>query len=682
MKGKIWMNNLIGAVFAFLLSVSAVGNLVTGYNLEVASMMGLFLWCACCALISALLFRFKYGGTVLLCLTVLVAPVIWRGGMLWDQLQSLCYTISKHYHDIYDWPILGKPITDEVNLPLMVLAAWGSVSVNWSVCRRKHVFIALPPVILPLVICLITTDRVPDEIYLYFFMLGIAMLLVTDWTRQKNPAQGVRLTFHLVIPIAAAFALLFLLNPQGKYINNAGKYQKEAVSWFQKLLNTTEYISGGGLFESAVGEKLNLRNVGPKSKISYAVMRVNSSIDGTIYLRGRDYDIYSGTGWESSLNRKESFTSGSASEGKLTIATYSVRDILYVPYYSTGEINLVNGVLDNDENLQKYNYYLSRSASGSSPVPDSSYTELPLNTRQWASSLNVIIDTHTSSQSEKIRRIESYVQNAASYDISTSRMHSDYSDFAQWFLEESDTGYCVHFATAATVLLRAAGIPARYVEGYMITCKAYEDVIVSRLDAHAWAEYYDFASGTWRILEATPADLQDEEEKDKTIGTIPEGTEPDKHPEDATKSPPANVQTQPTGEYDISDNAPGPTINKKPLKLSNWIKTVFWIIILVTLIPIQSHIRIGWKRKLWNKGESNERLITRWRQTKKMARLINSPFPEEMDLLAQKANFSQHKIQAEELKLFEDYREDLLETVHSKPWHQRFLLRWIHAIGR
>ena len=694
MKRKIWANLLMGAVFAFVLSVSAVGNLVTGYDLEVKSLLVLFLWCAYCSLISALLFRFKYAGAVLLCLTVLAAPVIWKDGLLWEELQSLCYLISSHYHDVYDWSVIGKPLSDVVSRPLIVLSAWAAFSVSWSVCRRKHIMIIMPSLILPLVICLITTDRVPDTIYLYLLILGMALLLVTGWTRRNYPAQGIKLTFRLTIPIAAALALLFAANPRDEYVNNAGKYQKEVMSWFQKLQDTTEYISSGVSFESAVSEKLNLRNVGPRSPVPHSVMRVNSPIDGTIYLRGRDYDKYSGTGWESSLNRNEVFTSGTTSSGELIIVTYGVKDLLYVPYYSSNEITLVNGAVDNDENLQRYSYDLARSTSGGSDMPEASYTELPAETLQWTSNLDVIIDLEDLPQSEKIYRIESYVQNSAIYDLSTSRMSSEYHDFAQWFLEESDTGYCVHFATAATVLLRAAGIPARYVEGYMVACTAVEDVVVSSLDAHAWAEYYDSVSGTWKILEATPADLQDEEENVTTMSSISEGTEHDATVTEADASEPeqndsgvaatipdVETETQQITQDNMPDNMAGTTENKEPFKLPEWVKTIFWIILAMASIPIQSYVRIELKRKQWDQGKANEKAIVRWRQTKKLAHLVDVPFPEELELLAQKANFSQHRIQPCELQLFEDYKEDLLETVSSKPWYHRILLRWIFAIG-
>jgi len=41
-------------------------------------------------------------------------------------------------------------------------------------------------------------------------------------------------------------------------------------------------------------------------------------------------------------------------------------------------------------------------------------------------------------------------------------------DAVEYFLEHQKRGYCAHFASAGTLLLRSFGIPARYVEGYVI----------------------------------------------------------------------------------------------------------------------------------------------------------------------------------------------------------------------
>ena len=586
MKHKIWINHLIGAVFAVVLSVSAVGNLVTGYDLEVKSLLMLFLFCATCSFLSALLFRFKHGGELLLFMTALLSWKILKEGILWDQVQSLAYLISSHYHDVYDWPVVGQSLSETVDLPLMVLALWASFSVSWTVCRREHIVFLMPPVILPLLICLVTTDRVPDPIFLYLLILGLSLLLITDWTRRNHPGQGIRLTLRFAIPIAAALALLFAANPRDDYVNNVGKYQKEVVSLLQKLQDTTSYIRSGDSFESAVSEKLNLRNVGPKSTIPYAAMRVTSPVGGTVYLRGRDYDMYSGTGWESSVNRTEVFPSGGRSLGELIIVTYGVRNVLYIPYYPGQDMELVNGAVSNGENLQRYRYSLCQPASGGRNELDYSYTALPEETFQWVSQLEIIQEIKDSPQSEKLRRIERFVENSAIYDLDTPRMDSEHQDFAQWFLNESDTGYCVHFATAATVLLRGAGIPARYVEGYMVTCGAGEDVVVSSLNAHAWAEYYDSSSGIWKILEATPEDPLNEEEPEITLATLPEENTPLITPteEELLETEQNSSENSVISEEDIglieshdsvSDDIGDSTAHKEPLRLPKWLKTLF-----------------------------------------------------------------------------------------------------------
>lgn len=109
-------------------------------------------------------------------------------------------------------------------------------------------------------------------------------------------------------------------------------------------------------------------------------------------------------------------------------------------------------------------------------------------------------------------------------------------DFVTYFLGTQKRGYCAHFASAATLLFRSYGIPARYVEGYVLTQSAvseraqatdyaYEDffegenilgnssvvsVEINDGDAHAWVEIFVDGFG-WIPIEVTPPS-QDEEE--------------------------------------------------------------------------------------------------------------------------------------------------------------------------
>ena len=89
-------------------------------------------------------------------------------------------------------------------------------------------------------------------------------------------------------------------------------------------------------------------------------------------------------------------------------------------------------------------------------------------------------------------------------------------DFLQYTLERSGHGYSVHYATAAVLMLRYMGVPARYVEGYFLSAedaaryKSGEAITLTEKNAHAWAEYY--VSGVGFVpFEVTPGYIDDEE---------------------------------------------------------------------------------------------------------------------------------------------------------------------------
>lgn len=60
----------------------------------------------------------------------------------------------------------------------------------------------------------------------------------------------------------------------------------------------------------------------------------------------------------------------------------------------------------------------------------------------------------------------------------------------------AQAGDCTEFAYLVTALARLNGIPARVVEGYLLT----EQAKVQAADYHAWAEYY--ADGRWHLVDA------------------------------------------------------------------------------------------------------------------------------------------------------------------------------------
>ncbi|GAA0687106.1 protein-glutamine gamma-glutamyltransferase TgpA [Marinobacterium maritimum] len=79
-------------------------------------------------------------------------------------------------------------------------------------------------------------------------------------------------------------------------------------------------------------------------------------------------------------------------------------------------------------------------------------------------------------------------------------------DSVDQFLFETQQGYCEHFASATTFVLRSAGIPARVVTGYQGgEWNPYEGYLqVRQYDAHAWVEYWLPGHG-WQRLDPTAA---------------------------------------------------------------------------------------------------------------------------------------------------------------------------------
>ena len=102
----------------------------------------------------------------------------------------------------------------------------------------------------------------------------------------------------------------------------------------------------------------------------------------------------------------------------------------------------------------------------------------------------------------------SYKEYPASY--------SGKSDYAEHLLTISREGNSYDYAALSVLIFRACGIPARYVEGYLVTenqadiLSEGETLTLTDHDAHAWAEFYLDGVG-WIPFDADPScqDLTD-----------------------------------------------------------------------------------------------------------------------------------------------------------------------------
>lgn len=170
-------------------------------------------------------------------------------------------------------------------------------------------------------------------------------------------------------------------------------------------------------------------------------------------------------------------------------------------------------------------------------------------------------------------------------------------DFVEYFLKETNEGYCTYFATAAVMMLRSAGVPARYVEGYSFNVSDkgtkvttgsicidggetqnidYCSVSVKDSNAHAWVEFYIDGIG-WIDYEVTPGNsggqmdaIPDESESESKEEESSSNLEDTSTQEDTTASEDDSKEntTEPSGEEESTADGGSFGENKFNFKLS------------------------------------------------------------------------------------------------------------------
>jgi len=105
---------------------------------------------------------------------------------------------------------------------------------------------------------------------------------------------------------------------------------------------------------------------------------------------------------------------------------------------------------------------------------------------------------------ERIARTAQRVSAQCRYSLEPGAFTT--TDPVAEFFFEKRRGYCQYFASAAALLLRAQGVPCRYVTGFAVSVENYMGghFVVREHDAHAWLEAYVPGRG-WIEVDPTPA---------------------------------------------------------------------------------------------------------------------------------------------------------------------------------
>ena len=621
---------------------------------------------------------------------------------------------------------------------LFILAAFVAAALSSGSFRVSLVVLGTLPVF---ALC-IAVNGAPKVLPVVGYLLALSGLQIGGDVFRPNDGAGKALFLGMVPCLLVLGVLLLFYNPE---TYEPTEYDISLSHRFDKLGNAlAELMSEDRDLQEMIGSTLNVtarpvpseppvhqapsgwgRNSDSldltadfdASALTEEAFRVTADTDGSLYFRGKSYGDYNGTSWSAAVENTRgnalSFV-GQAISGLADTATgeFQLRsptsyDVLYLPYYSisdtAGDVQIAS------ERYTDYGgiYYLSATgadalaAAVSLPAglqneelqyreyAHSYYTRLPDSTRNALSSI-CAAQGWSAGQSGILWQIAEYVRRQGIYDVNVAPYPND--DYAVWFLTESHTGYCIHFATAAVALYRTLGIPARVCEGYLVNnTTPGRSVRVTGADAHAWAEVYCDGLG-WVPVEVTASAAEGNyQPSEGSVAPTPEptGTEPDLQSELPSPSPEPDDGTglysdpgqDPFSNQPGTQNAGRPENSTESRSVSAGARaaltTVFILSALFALMFVRYLVLRGLLRHRLSDPDGKKRAVSYYRQAERVLR-YGGEMPAFLQETAEKARFSQHEISEEELRQSSVLLEELTQSVYdSLNRRKKLLFRYV-----
>lgn len=172
-----------------------------------------------------------------------------------------------------------------------------------------------------------------------------------------------------------------------------------------------------------------------------------------------------------------------------------------------GKLQLNNlGALEASEGPGLVEYQVTRSpAAGRDAPPAELDLAVPRRERATLQRLALELGLVGASPAAALAKVRAFLLHQFRYSLDLSPPAEGLTAL-ETFLLRTHAGHCEYFASAAVLLLRAAGVPARYATGFSVS--EYSPLegayIARRRHAHAWA--LAWLDGRWRDVDATPPD--------------------------------------------------------------------------------------------------------------------------------------------------------------------------------
>lgn len=592
--------------------------------------------------------------------------------------------------------------TADITSFLLIVGLVFSVLLAFALIHGRMALLSVLVPLPPFLLSMIYTDQPPALWTAILLTVFCAGALLGQGVRKGN-AKRTGLYLAVLVPLITAFVLLIAaLSPQESFTPIPFEQRKEmlgdrvdsigdtVLSWFR--MNPKRY---------------DLNDINDRKETDSKAFSVRSTASGTYLLRSHSYGQYANGVWQQAPEYDGKWVAMSAlgMHGTGVGATLSIKNAVsserYVPYAffpeegqnigesavpAAGRISYAwNFAAATDLTPSKVTTaereYVAF-AEQQYTMPDGAYKQTLL---QLAREAGLYAQSNPYNTA---RAVASYVQHSGTYSLTPGAV-PDGEDFVLYFLTESHSGYCVHFASATAALLQAMDIPARYTTGYRAVVPNTNTWIdVYEHSAHAWVEVYQQGVG-WIPIESTAGFTYElQTSTNMTITVTPRPTpRPSAAPTaNATEEPeetlPPLRSPRPSARADAT---PAPT--EAPLFIENTVQpaeskrvSTWWIVPLLLPILIAAWIGFGMllrerRAKAFRQKNARKAVLAMLRYLERLER-FGVEREEQADEWAEEAAFSDHPM-TETRKYLLSKIKTTQSTLYRNAPHKRFFVKWV-----
>ena len=552
---------LTNTLILFLIVYGAVGGFLAAFEISFHSSLCMLALFALAFVLSVIYETGKRWLTNLTALIVFLLYLViavtnyWVINSGYYYMLNRIFEVAREYFDVSSGMEYSLTVDDgymAVTTFAIFLGMVGIILLNIQLHNKCTLFgvmfLTLTPYAIPMYL-----ECSPPLLYSILMLSGYATVLLLSYGRGRVSAQ-----MRYLLPVTALAVVLLVraaafIIPEERYALIVPQSQAKAAS-AQGMENIARYgmlalfpqdaagagVSGGRLSKGSA--------VVPSYETALIVRYTPYSLQ-PVYLKAFTGMDYIGTSWtdaepewpgdgnmEMSLySRQSQFEdiNGDAGQGLgiMEVERTGAGDAFeYRPYY-TDYCNI-----EEKDGALVYRYYPDNGESVLllQKEPNERYLDVPVSCK--AAVRQVCEEAGFGGTEKEIaQQIVTYFNENYNYTLRPGFYYGN-PDYISHFLLESKKGYCAHFASAATMLFRQMGIPARYVEGYAFSYTAvvengelvegadYNDyyrgyseigetaliqIEIPDAYAHAWVEIYDSERG-WIVADPTPASTEEE----------------------------------------------------------------------------------------------------------------------------------------------------------------------------